>query len=512
MGIIITIAWRNLWRHKGKSLIVGAILFVGAAIMTIGTGVITGMNQGLSTHIVDGFTGDMVLVSEKQQGDNVFINMMGQAIEPLPPYQDIKEALRTSPLVNSYLPMGKNMAMVLNEEGGSMDGAFLLGVDIAQYDAFFDDNFEMIQGRTLTPGERGVLLATGSQKIFLTSMGLFFMPESCAVDTSIMPDEAKQMGNDLTIKRSMVFMGFGDNNASTDIRLPIRGLMKYKALNTLWGGFILMDIESYRQCLGYISAAQQQVQLSDRTKTLLSTDGSDIESLFSGSELLVENERKIDSVVYTTDESAAQTKGEAAQIDLDAGTYNLVLVKLKDGVTEADAGQHLDSLFAARDIGIKSIAWHNAIGTIGSLAMLIKSSLFVFVMVLFFVAIVIIINTLTMAALERTPEIGMMRAIGAYKRQISYMFIAETGLLAAFFGSIGIAFGWGVVTVLSALHITTGNDMVQLIYGGDRFHPFLTGGDFALVALQLFLVVCIAVVYPLIVARNITPLDAVSRE
>jgi ABC-type antimicrobial peptide transport system permease subunit len=72
--------------------------------------------------------------------------------------------------------------------------------------------------------------------------------------------------------------------------------------------------------------------------------------------------------------------------------------------------------------------------------------------------------------------------------------------------------GWIGVMVLSALKLTTKNDMIQLLYGGDSFHPFLTGGDVLLVLIQLALVAFLAVLYPMFVARSITPLDAISRE
>ena len=49
MGLILKIAWRNIWRHKGKSLVIGVILFIGAMLMSIGNGMISGMEKGMSS-------------------------------------------------------------------------------------------------------------------------------------------------------------------------------------------------------------------------------------------------------------------------------------------------------------------------------------------------------------------------------------------------------------------------------------------------------------------------------
>jgi putative ABC transport system permease protein len=46
-------------------------------------------------------------------------------------------------------------------------------------------------------------------------------------------------------------------------------------------------------------------------------------------------------------------------------------------------------------------------------------------------------NTLGINVLERTREIGMMRAVGATRRQVRRMIVAESLLLSA----MGIAFG-----------------------------------------------------------------------
>ena len=202
--------------------------------------------------------------------------------------------------------------------------------------------------------------------------------------------------------------------------------------------------------------------------------------------------------------AAVTTAASAAPaVDIDAGAYNVVLVLLKKGENANLAISKLNSIFKEKKLGVRAISWKKALGPIGSMATIIKGALFMFVMFLFFVAIIIIVNTLSMAAIERTTEIGMMRAVGAKKSFISNMFLAETGMLSFVFGGCGI---------VALLNIVSTNDMVQLLFGGDTFHPLLTVTDLLLSVIQLAIVTLIAVVYPTRVARNITPLDAVQRE
>jgi ABC-type lipoprotein release transport system permease subunit len=199
-------------------------------------------------------------------------------------------------------------------------------------------------------------------------------------------------------------------------------------------------------------------------------------------------------------------------LDVDAGAYNMVLVFFKPDATPEVALKKLNAALKDANLDVRAISWKKAIGPLGNMAMLIKAALFVFVMFLFFVAIIIIVNTLSMAALERTSEIGMMRAVGARKSFISNMFLGETAMLSAVFGGIGTIMGIFAVKVLTLSHITSDNDMIQLLFGGDTFRPFLSAADISLVIIQLLIVTGIAVLYPVKVARGITPLDAISRD
>ena len=509
MNLIVKIAWRNIMRHKGKSLIIGAILFVGALIMTVGNGVISGMDAGLQQTIVHSFTGDIVLVSDKQESDNVFFEMMGKAVAPIYNYVAIRKVLEEQPFVDRALPAGKNMAMVINEDGGMPGNAFLLGVDFDRYRTMFPGNIKVVEGRMLDKNEHGALVPVHARKEFQAYTNIWFMAEGAKLDTARLTAEIKPEAASLIPKTSAVLMGFNEDNSTTDIRLGIKGVIEYKALNHIWGHFVIIDIESFRRCLGYFAAADK-VEISAADQKLFSMADDNIDALFSADSVIVKNTGAKTSAAIRAPVTAAVAP--APSVDVDAGAYNVVLVLLKKGENAGGAIDRLNALFKEKKLGVRAVSWKKAIGPVGSMATIIKGALFMFVMFLFFVAIIIIVNTLSMAALERTTEIGMMRAVGARKGFISRMFLAETAMLSFVFGGVGIVAGIIVVKVLALLNITSTNDMVQLLFGGDTFHPLLSVADLLVTVIQLAIVTIIAVVYPTRVARSITPLDAVQRE
>jgi len=55
-----------------------------------------------------------------------------------------------------------------------------------------------------------------------------------------------------------------------------------------------------------------------------------------------------------------------------------------------------------------------------------------------------IVNTMVMSILERTREIGVMKAIGASDTDVRRIFLIEAALIGLMGGVVGIALGWAV--------------------------------------------------------------------
>jgi putative ABC transport system permease protein len=67
------------------------------------------------------------------------------------------------------------------------------------------------------------------------------------------------------------------------------------------------------------------------------------------------------------------------------------------------------------------------------------------------VAAVGVVNTMVMAILERTREIGVMRAVGARRSVVSRLFTFEAALLGFIGGVIGLGVGYGLILIANPL-------------------------------------------------------------
>lgn len=75
---------------------------------------------------------------------------------------------------------------------------------------------------------------------------------------------------------------------------------------------------------------------------------------------------------------------------------------------------------------------------------LIAAGLNLFALIALFVASIGITNTLVTSVIERTKEIGILRAVGATRRQIMALFLTEGGLIGFTGGAMGMALARGL--------------------------------------------------------------------
>lgn len=507
MGLTAKIAWRNIWRHKGKCLVIGTILFIGSLFMTVGNSVITGMNMGLSENIVDLFTGDILIISDEQEQDNVLMDIMtGKPLKVIKDYESVESAIDPQ-IVSEYLPATAGVVFGLDETA-EMVTYMMLGVNMDRYQAMFPDNFRVLEGRSFQTGERGVLIPQLIREQSYSFLDYWLLPHGEELNEAHLTDEARQYRDNLEIRRDLIFMGSNPSGGFFDVQVPVTGIIEYRALNRIWGNYTIVDIESFREAHNYVTGADSSVEISEEQRALLSE--TSVDDLFAFDDLFTDI--VVDEDILASESLGQTVSAESLEYDLDAGSFNLVFVRLNEGVAQEDAIAQLNKRFAANNLDVRAIGWQDSVGIIGNMAVMIKAALNIFVMSIFFVAIIIIMNTLSMAALERITEIAMMRAIGAQKRFLKNMFLLETSTLSFFFGGLGMAVGVLVVYLLRSANITTENEILQMVFGGNSFNPVFTLTDLAIGIGQLSVVTVLSVLYPLRVVGKIVPLDAIARD
>lgn len=115
-----------------------------------------------------------------------------------------------------------------------------------------------------------------------------------------------------------------------------------------------------------------------------------------------------------------------------------------------------------------------------------------------------ITNTMYTAVLERTNEIGVMKAIGARNEDVLKLFLFESGLLGLIGGAIGVALGMGIAKMVEILAAQAfGTPLIQAF-----FPSYLIIGSLAFA----FVVGVASGVLPAYQAAKLQPVEALRYE
>ncbi|MBR9681604.1 MAG: ABC transporter permease [Candidatus Altiarchaeota archaeon] len=112
-------------------------------------------------------------------------------------------------------------------------------------------------------------------------------------------------------------------------------------------------------------------------------------------------------------------------------------------------------------------------------------------------------NTMYVSVLERVGEIGVLKAIGATKNQILFMFLLEAGLVGIIGGIIGIILGYSIA--FGFTYAATASGFMDL-------KPLITPALFLVSAGSAFVVGMIAGFVPARWAANLEPVEALRYE
>jgi putative ABC transport system permease protein len=488
MPVLLRIALRNIREHTSKSLIIGSLVILGVIIIVLGNSLLDSASQGVHRMFIDNYTGD-VFISGVPKTPGSSVSLFGlsgggesEAAPLLTDFDAVLAHLKADKRVSAVTSQVSGGALVTLENKDDRTMALLFGVDPATYPQLFHDTF-LVSGSYLTPGDEGIVVSKGW-----------------------LADADKNLKADLKVGDKVLLNGFG--RAGFKIReAKIVGVVDFNAETEGMSFIAWANADTVRILSGVDVSAEDVVLTKSQTALLNATNENDI---FGSSETKLSAAAARTPTTPTAQAGAAAA--DAAAPRTDGGSWHFILARLADSRQADSFIKETNAWLASQDIPAKAGGWKEAAGPFAQSIEVIRIVFYVAILIVAIVAIIIIMNTLVISVMERTGEIGTMRAIGARKSFVWLMFLTETLAVTVVFGLIGIAIASGIVGIVNLFHVTAGSFFAQIIFGGKVLRLAVSAASFLNTILMVAAVGLVAHLYPVLVALKVPPVRAMQNE
>jgi ABC-type lipoprotein release transport system permease subunit len=322
---------------------------------------------------------------------------------------------------------------------------------------------------------------------------------------------------DFPVGSTMALRAYTRSGYVRSINVKVYGTYEFKGLekSDLASASNLSDMVTFRQLYGKmgeeelaeLSAIQQEVGVQ-----ALSRDDAEA-ALFGGGEALVDEQ-----VAPAADPLAIEDDSLGRGAALDDRTY--AIEELRDGLSTnaaviledpsrlEETRLALQGRIDALGLPLQVVDWRQASGIVGQFLFVVQAVLVISLLIIFLVALLIINNSMVMATLDRTAEIGTMRAIGARRWVVVALFMAETLLLGVISGGLGALAAVGLITWLGQVGIPAFQDVLVLLFAGPRLYPQVGAQQVAFGLVTVSIVGVVSTLYPALLAARVQPIVA----
>lgn len=137
---------------------------------------------------------------------------------------------------------------------------------------------------------------------------------------------------------------------------------------------------------------------------------------------------------------------------LNADSLFRVFVKVKHVSQLSSVEQQINQLFAKAQGGVADItviSQNAVLASFEQIMLAINLAVMAIGLISLFVAGILVMNVSLISVSQRTKEIGLLRAIGASKQQIRFLFLAEATIIAVVATVIGLVISYALLTMIN---------------------------------------------------------------
>ena len=489
MGTILKIALRNLTQHKSKTLIIGLLIVLATFLSFLGNSVLGSASQSMKKVFTQQFTGDVMVVPAKLQG-GIFggtqEDMNGPPILPtMPDFQKVYDVVSARPEVEKITSQLSSYAIF--NLGDDISFALLFGIEPESYFQTFNA-VKMTAGRKIQPGETGVVM--------LHDRIITMIKEQTDVELKV--GDVFQLNN------------FGETGFKVR-EVKVVGTFLFENANDRSFAFMnpsFVDVQTLRALTGKAVTTAADLKLKEDTKALLSASSDDFFTDDSPIQVTSAVPLDLEGLSASVADKSAQADAASAR----EGSWNFQMIKLKPGVDDELFAASLNADFKKADLQAKGQTWAISAGPDSQFFQLIIMALNLAIILLAIVSVFVIMNTLVVSVMERTSEIGTMRAVGAQKSMIRSMFIIETFLITLLSGFLGIVLGFVGLVAVNATGIPGPGGWMQSAFPGGILRPEVNADALPGTLIVLLIIASVSWIFPVAMATKVSPLKAINSD
>jgi putative ABC transport system permease protein len=491
--IVFKVALRNLLRKLRRTLLVGGLIAAVMAILVLGNAVFERSSEGMKASFTRSLTGDLVVAQRAEEAFSLFGNetpiVADYAVTPvIPLYAQVDQVVASQPAVAARASLVTSAGLL--QVGSAEVKAVFFGVSPEGYAVACD---ALVFDDPLPPRDSRFVILNSRQRLDLERM----------------------LGRPLA-RGDPITVTLGSVGSFRIRRVPYAGSFDYPAPSDALDKVALVDVVTARALngygLGYVNATSRSAQAGGGSipEGKPGRSAASIDELFSSAEdLRAPGEDSLDPMAVES--LLADRKGESDSLVLgETGEWNFILLRLHPGADPAVVRASLVRSFADQGWDLKVMDWRDAAGMAAQGLVALQLVFGAGMAIIAVGALIMLMNGIVITVLERSGEIGTMRALGATRRFIRRLFAIETLAIVIAASLAGLALGVGISLIVSRGGIVLSNPSLASLFGGNILRPRVGALSVLVHLAGAGAVGSLAWVYPVRLALRIQPLQAMS--
>jgi putative ABC transport system permease protein len=474
--LIVSIAWKNVWRNRKRSLIVIIAVLLGTAAGVFTSGLMVGWVKQRSHSLVYTETGH-IKIHHPDFLKNEELNLI------VPHATDLSAFLGQQPAVKASSERLKCMVMAATSRGTT--GMTLQGVDPAKEMAVSDLHTHLI------PNTGGYLDSKTPGSILISDR----TAELLKIKTYVLTEEKRVQLNQNGVPTSVT-------DKLTDLD-NVRYHTEKRYQRILSERLTAEEIRKYGSVL-----SNEAIQYRLRSKIICTLSGMD------GN--LVSQSFKVGGIYKTTNAVFDLTTAYVLKSDLapltgltinDCHEIGLIL-------NDEEAMKPLQDAIRNHFPTVSVQNWLEISPEAGILSEYMDFFYYILMGFILFALAFGILNTMLMAVLERTKELGMLMAIGMSRKRIFTMIMLESIFLTLTGSIFGMGVGWVIITITgqTGLDFSVIGEGFEAMGWSAVIYPSITPDFFLGVTLLVVLTGLLAAIIPARRALALIPVEALKTD